>query len=229
MSNLRVGMIVPPAGDQVPPEATEIYPSGIDFFAKSLSISSVSAEAFDVALQGLVEAIEALSSHDPDVVSMMGTSISFYHGWEGHERLLERMRVAAGEVPVTTMADAVVKGLRKVGARNVAVGCAYHQDLETRLHSFVTEAGFNVVAAERMDLTNVGRVLSVDTEEIVALGDKLHASAPEADAMLISCGGLRTLGATKILEEKHGVPVISSAVAGVVDAVEVGRSKHADR
>jgi len=39
------------------------------------------------------------------------------------------------------------------------------------------------------------------------------AQASEADGLLISCGGLRTLGVGKPLEDRHGLPVVSSTPA----------------
>ena len=54
--------------------------------------------------------------------------------------------------------------------------------------------------------------------EIISLSDaavaKANAAKPEAaEAILISCGGLRTLGVAEPLEASHGIPVVSSATA----------------
>jgi arylmalonate decarboxylase len=40
----------------------------------------------------------------------------------------------------------------------------------------------------------------------------VHAGTA-AEALLISCGGLRTLGVAKPLEDRHGIPVVSSTQA----------------
>jgi len=40
--------------------------------------------------------------------------------------------------------------------------------------------------------------------------------------VLISCGGLKTLGILEALEARLGVPVISSSAAGFWDVVQLG-------
>ncbi|MEY1674983.1 aspartate/glutamate racemase family protein [Gordonia sp. ABKF26] len=223
-SPLRVGMIVPPAADQVPPEAETLYPQDVEFIARGLGISGVSVDGFDEALNRLPGAVHSLRSEGVDVISLMGTSISFYKGHEGHRHLRDRLRELAGDIPITTMATAVIDGLRSVDAQRVVVGAAYTDDLLDRLVVFLAEAGFEVVGSGGLDLSEVDRVLSTDTGTLVDFGTRLIESAPRCDAVLVSCGGLRTLEMTDVLEDRFGIPVISSAVAGCHDAVSVARS-----
>ena len=49
--------------------------------------------------------------------------------------------------------------------------------------------------------------------DIITLAQSAAAQAPDADAILISCGGLRTLGVARPLEQEFGIPVVSSATA----------------
>ncbi|MFE0749574.1 hypothetical protein [Gordonia sp. NPDC058843] len=223
-SQLRVGMIVPPAADHVPPEAETLYPHDVQFIARGLGISGVSVDGFDEALSRLPDVVHSLRSQDVDVISLMGTSISFYRGHEGHRQLQDRLRELSGDTPITTMAGAVVDGLRSVGGKRVVVGAAYTDDLLHRLVTFLTEAGFEVVGSAGLDLSEVDRVLSTDTDTLVDFGTRLIESAPHPDALLVSCGGLRTLEMTDLLESRFGIPVVSSAVAGCHDAVSVAQS-----
>ena len=64
-----------------------------------------------------------------------------------------------------------------------------------------------------------------DEADIVALGSKVCAQAPAAEGLLISCGGLRTLGVAPPLEGRHGIPVVSSTQAAFWAALRlVGES-----
>lgn len=224
VAQLRIGMIVPPAADRVPPEAETLYPHDVQFVARGLGIGGVSVAGFDEALDRLPDAVRSLRSQDVDVISLMGTSISFYQGHEGHRRLQDRLRELAGDTPITTMANAVIDGLRSVDATRVVVGAAYTDDLLDRLVEFLGEAGFEVVGSGGLDLSDVERVLSTDTETLVDFGTRLIEAAPDADALLVSCGGLRTLEMTEVLEDRFDTPVVSSAVAGCHDAVSVART-----
>ncbi|PKZ66541.1 arylmalonate decarboxylase [Gordonia terrae] len=217
-------MIVPPAADEVPPEAETLYPNGVQFIARGLGISGVSVDGFDEALDRLPSAVLSLRSQDVDAISLMGTSISFYKGHDGHRQLLDRLRELAGTTPVTTMAGAIIDGLRSVDAKRLVVGAAYTDDLLDRLVTFLAEAGFEVVGSGGLDLSDVDRVLNTDTDTLVEFGVRLIESAPPCDALLVSCGGLRTLKMTEVLEDRFGIPVVSSAVAGCHDAVSVARS-----
>jgi arylmalonate decarboxylase len=53
--------------------------------------------------------------------------------------------------------------------------------------------------------------------------------APEADGIVISCGGLKTLELAQPLEARHGLPVVSSTPAALWSAVRlVGHTGQVD-
>ncbi len=70
--------------------------------------------------------------------------------------------------------------------------------------------------------------------EIISLSDTRGRQgecrqAAGAEAILISCGGLRTLGVAEPLEASHGIPVVSSATAAFWAAMRlVGESGQVD-
>ena len=82
---------------------------------------------------------------------VIGTSLTFYRGFEAHERLLEKLRAATG-LPVSTMSQAVVDGLNSFGARRIAVATAYADDVNQRLKAFLSAYGFEVLALEGFGL-----------------------------------------------------------------------------
>ena len=75
------------------------------------------------------------------------------------------------------------------------------------------EAGFEVTALQGLGIDAVGQAQRVGPDDLVALGQRVFAAAPGAEGILISCGGLRTLGVTVPLEAACGVPVVSSTPA----------------
>ena len=64
-------------------------------------------------------------------------------------------------------------------------------------------------------------VRQVSEEAIIEFAIKVHQRADDADAMLISCGGLRTLNITVHIESEIQRPVISSNTAGIWLAVRL--------
>lgn len=221
MSNRIIGLVVPPVDGAVPPEAKVLYPQGIDFVAYGLGIREVSPAAFDVALARLPSAIAYLLERGAEAISLMGTSISFYGGWKGHELLLKRMQKAAGIVPVTTMANAVVRSLRERRAARIVVGSAYQPELSRTLNAFLRVAGFEILGDRYLSLSDVRTIHSTDKTQLIELGSLLLEAHPDADALLISCGGLRTIEATDALQARYRRPVVSSAIAGCHDVVRL--------
>jgi arylmalonate decarboxylase len=47
-------------------------------------------------------------------------------------------------------------------------------------------------------------------QDIIELSGKAIGEAKLADAVLISCGGLMTLGCAVPIEDRHGIPVVTS-------------------
>jgi arylmalonate decarboxylase len=125
------------------------------------------------------------------------------------------------------MSQAVVDGLRSFGARRIAVATAYADDVNNRLKGFLTAQGFEVLALEGFGLFGFGEPGSKSEADIIALGSKVCTAAPAAEGLLISCGGLRTLGVAQPLEERLGIPVVSSTQAAFWAALRlVGQSGH---
>jgi arylmalonate decarboxylase len=155
---------------------------------------------------------------------VIGTSLTFYRGPEAHDRLLEQLRARTG-LPVSTMSAAIIDGLRAVGAKRVAVTTAYTDAVNRRLTELLEAAGLEVLALECFNLLAFGEPGSKSERDIIALSEKAVARASEAEGVLISCGGLRTLGVAKPLEERCGIPVVSSTPAAFWAAMRlVGES-----
>ena len=83
-----------------------------------------------------------------------------------------------------------------------------------------------MLALEGFGLFGFGEPGSKSEADIIALGSKVCSEAPGAEGLLISCGGLRTLGVAKPLEERHGIPVVSSTQAAFWAAHAAGRRER---
>lgn len=222
-----VGVIVPPAQGEVPPELPQLYGGALDFMAHGLALGRLTPEGYDAVIGKVEAAARALADRGADAVALMGTSLSFYRGRAFNDELVRTMSAATG-LPVTTMSNAVVEALQAVGGRRIAVATAYTAEVNERLAIFLRDSGFGVAGLEALDLVEIPDIHAVGEAELLALGRRAAANAPGADALLISCGGLRTLPVELPLEQSLGMPVVSSAVAGAWAAVRLtGHSGHA--
>jgi arylmalonate decarboxylase len=177
-------------------------------------------DGYDTVIGHTAELAASLKAEGARAISLMGTSLSFYRGPDGNAQVLDAMR-AATDLPVTTMTDSVLAALRALGATRLAVGTAYTETVNTALRDYLSGAGFEVLTLEAMHLTEVHDIHAVGSTDLIALGQRAAKAAPQADALFISCGGLRTLPVITPLEDELGIPVISSATAGAWGAARL--------
>ncbi len=91
----------------------------------------------------------------------------------------------------------------------------------------MTLEGFEVRAIDGFGITDFGGPGRMSEADILDLGARVCEEAADAEGLLISCGGLRTLGVAQPFEQRHGVPVVSSTPAAFWAAMRlVGASGH---
>jgi arylmalonate decarboxylase len=211
-----VGMIFPPDA-KIPADGLELYPSGVTFLGEGLNFKGMTPESFDEAVPRIVPAALRLKERGAAAISIMGTSLTFYKGAAFNRELIDRVQHATG-LPTTSMSEGILDGLRVAGAKRVAVATAYTDVINAALKRFLEENGFTVLGIKGFGLVNV-------TPE--AQGSLFGFSAGvfeefhEADTLLVSCGGFRTLDLLVPLEKKCGIPVVSSSPHGFMNAVRL--------
>lgn len=213
-----IGLIVPPASAQVPVDAKLMYP-GLKFIARGLALSTVDKNGYDAVIEHVVDRARDLAAQGVSVISLMGTSLSFYRGANLNRQLKDEMEQACG-LPCTTMSYAIVRGMRRLGLKTVAVATAYVDDVNQRLAAFLGSEAIAVASTKGLGLNGVREVAQVSTETLVSLClDAWGEAGGRADGIVLSCGGLITLDAVAQVERQLGVPVVASSPAGFWDVV----------
>jgi arylmalonate decarboxylase len=220
-----IGLVVPFARDELPIECPLMYPQ-VRFIPRGVGVRALTPEGYDPAWEGILPAADYLARQNVDAIMVIGTSLTFYRGPQAHAQLLDDLRRRTG-LPVSTMSQAILDGLGEIGARRVAVATAYSEIVNRRLRELLEAAGIEVQSLEYFDLVDFGGPSQKTETDIIDLGSRALAKASGAEAILISCGGLRTLGVARPLEQRHGIPVVSSATAALWAAMRlVGESGH---
>jgi arylmalonate decarboxylase len=205
-----IGLVVPFAEDKVPDEGLKMYPD-INFIPHGTGVRSLTPEGYDAAVDKIVPAAENLARKGVEAVMVIGTSLTFYRGPEFHEELLAKVRKVTG-LPCSTMSKSIIDGLHAVGAsKKVAVSTAYSKVVNDKLTEWLEFNGFEVQALESFGITEFGGgAIRKTEEEIIELTAGACAKAPDAEGVLISCGGLRTLNCAAPIEERCKLPVVTS-------------------
>jgi arylmalonate decarboxylase len=209
-----LGLIFPPLNRGVPEEGIAMYGDRLKYVVTGLGVESMTPEGFNAVIERVPAAAEKLAAAGAEAIELTGTSLTFYQG-EAFNRKLRQIVVDASGLPATTMSNGVIEGLKEVGAKRVAVATAYNDVVNDRLSAFWREHGLEPVVVTGMGIELIVDVDKVTQNDLLEFGASVRASAPDADSLLLSCGGFRTLELIAPLEARTGVPVISSMPHGL--------------
>jgi arylmalonate decarboxylase len=204
-----LGLIAPPADFPIPPEGVALYDSTIRFSVVGLGLKTMTPAGYDSVIDKIVPAAVELKKRGATAIDLLGTSLTFYRGAAFNAKLLGDIRKATG-LKTTSMSTAIIDGLRAVGAKRIAAATAYNEEVNRRLNTFLNESGFEVLTMRGLGLEAIGDPGKVTQAELQKFSADVFKQAPKADALLVSCGGLRTLEILAPLEEETRVPVVSS-------------------
>jgi arylmalonate decarboxylase len=203
-----LGLIFP-VERPVPEEGLAMYPDGVRFITSNLDLKTLTPDGYDAVLGDIPAAARKLRADGARAITLMGTSLSFYKGAEFNQKLTETIGQASG-LPTTTMSTAVIEGLRSMKVKRPAVATAYNDEVNSRLRGFLEASDFEVVAMKGLGIVQIAGVNDVEQKDLLRFCISVFRTAPQADGMLVSCGGLRTLEILAELETQTGVPVVSS-------------------
>jgi arylmalonate decarboxylase len=214
-----LGLIFPPADRPTPADAARLYPH-VRFLSDGVGVARMTPEGFDEKLDRMVPAAERLRGRGAQAIALMGTSMSFYRGVAFNQGLTDSITKATG-LPATTMSTAMVQALHAVGARRVTAATAYGDEINRRLRVFLEQAGFEVLTVKGLGIESISNLSSVTQADLFAFCSGVYQSAPAADALFVSCGGLDTLDLIAPLERRCGAPTISSLPHALWGAVRL--------
>jgi arylmalonate decarboxylase len=215
-----LGLIFPPLNYPIPPDAKRLYPSGVRFLGNGVGLpGGMTLESYEEAIPRAVPAAEALAKQGARAISVFGSSLTFYKGAKFNEELTKQVTKATG-VPTTTQSNGLVDGLKVANARRVAVATAYTDTVTERLKVFLEEHGFQVTFAKGLGYERIPEGAATD-QILFKLGTETYSNSKNADALVVSCGALRTLDLIVPLEKEIKVPVVSSTPHGLMNGVRL--------
>jgi arylmalonate decarboxylase len=215
-----VGLIFPPLNYPIPPDAKRLYPTGVEFLSGGVGLpGGMTLEGYDEAIPRVLPAAEELAKQGAQVISVFGSSLTFYKGAKFNQELVDRVTKLTG-LAATTQSNGLIDGLKVANAKRVAVATAYTDVVTERLKLFLQEYGFEVTSARGLGFERIPE--GAATQQILfKLGAEVYANSRKADALVMSCGALRTLDLIVPLESEIKVPVVSSTPHGLMNAVRL--------
>lgn len=193
-----------------------LRPEGVGVhFARAMIPDSITVESLTRHADELAGAAATLLPDGSlDVICYACTSGSLVIG---EDRVCAELRKGAPGARPTTLITAVMGALRAVGARRVAVATPYLDEINRAEAAYMEARGFEVLEIRGMGLEKDSDMIRVRPDYIADFA--AGVDRPEADAVFVSCGALRTLDVVDALERRLGKPVICSNQAMMWDAL----------
>ncbi|MFJ2236850.1 decarboxylase [Streptomyces sp. NPDC087859] len=155
----------------------------------------------------LAAGVEELRMAGAESVVWACTSGSFVYGWEGaHEQIRGLARTAG--LPASSTSFAFVHAARELGARRVAVGATYPDDVAALFAEFLRAGGLEVTGVKGAGIITAAEVGTWGEKEVFALARS--ADTPDADVILLPDTALHTAAHLPALEKELGKPVLTA-------------------
>jgi len=143
-----------------------------------------------------------------DVVMYSCTSASVVIGDAEIETAVKAVKPTAA---VVTPTAAAVSGLRAFGAKRISVLTPYTLETSRSMADYFLGLGFDIARFTCLGLTDDREMARISPDEIVASAKE--ATAPDSDALFISCTAVRAAGVAARIEAAIGKPVVTSNLA----------------
>ncbi len=143
-----------------------------------------------------------------DVVMYSCTSASVIIG---DAEVKAAVRAAKPSAAVVTPTAAAASGLKAFGAKRISVLTPYTIETSKPMADYFLARGFEIARFTCLGLTDDREMARISPDEIVTFARQ--ATAPDSDALFISCTAVRAAGVAAEIEAAIGRPVVTSNVA----------------
>jgi maleate isomerase len=210
----KIGYVLLATEQTIQDDVMRLRPEGVGIhFARAYIPDSITNETLAAQAALLAEAAASLLPDGSlDVVCYACTSGSLVIG---EERVNSELRRGNPGAKPTSLVAGVIKALKAIGAKSLAVATPYLDEINAKEALYLERAGFEIVNIEGLNLERDSDMVRVAPDYIVDFARTVDR--PDADALFVSCGALRSLDTVEALEQRVGKPVIVSNQAMIWD------------
>lgn len=141
----------------------------------------------------------------PDVISYSCTSGSIVNG---EAAVMAEIRKGAPWAEPMCLVTGVIDALKELKVQKLVVGTPYLDEINTVEAEFLIDKGFDVLDIQGLNLTTGIEFGQVTPEYWKYFAQQIDRE--DADAIFLSCGGIRSLEVAGEIENLTGKPVITS-------------------
>ena len=137
----------------------------------------------------------------------------------GEEKVMAALKLANPGAEATTVMTGVIRALRALKARRIAVITPYVDDVNAHVRRFLEARGFEITGLHGMGIKDNSDIDRMEPEFIREYAKTLDLSG--VDAVTLVCGAMRAMDIVGALEKDLGLPVIASNQAMMWDCLRL--------
>jgi len=217
-SRAKIGYVLLATEQTVQDDVIRLRPPGVGIhFTRAAIPDSITNESL-AAQAGLLAdcAASLLPDGSLDVVCYACTSGSLVIG---EERVFAELNRGAPKAQATSLITGVIRALKTLQARRIVIATPYLDEVNQREVDYLEQAGFEVISICGLNLEKDSDMVRVAPDYITEFA--LAQDHPDADAIFVSCGALRTLDVIGEIEARAGKPAICSNQAMIWDCLRL--------
>jgi maleate isomerase len=219
----RIGVMITASDAVVERDFVRFLPRSMSFHVARLmqpvDVQPGTLSNMDGVIDYMPEAASTLKVVEPDLVLFCCTSASFYRGPNWNQELDSRISKDMGKPAIST-STALLQALGAMGVQRLLLVSPYPAHTNQLECDFLQAHGISVVGVHAFNCIYSREIADVGPERILNESAEYKASAPEADCLFISCTGLRSLEIAERLEERVGLPVLTSNMVSLWAALD---------
>jgi maleate isomerase len=206
----RIGLLLPSTNTTMEPDFYRLIPKDITVHSTRMALKDVTPKSLEKMAEEADRAAWLLATANMDVLVYGCTSGSLIRGVKWEQALVQRLHEVS-KIPVVTTAGAVIEALRFIEAKNIQVVTPYTEPVNRLEKEFLQGYGFKVLSIKGLGLIDNQMIGKVSSSTVGSLMD----ASKETDCVFISCTNLPVVSMIQKLENKHGIPIITSNQASI--------------
>ena len=204
----RIGLIVLQADETIEVDFRRLIPPGVELLVSRVPSG---AEVTSETLAEMAGHLTAAAALFPGSVNFAAVGYACTSGTAqiGAAEVARLVRAGTTAAAVTDPVTALIATCRALGLGRLALLSPYVAPVSERLRDTLAAAGIDTPAFGSFDVAEEARVVRIDGPSIIGAAETVAARAP-VDGLFLSCTNLRTLDVISALEDRLGIPVLSS-------------------
>jgi maleate isomerase len=222
----KLGFILLPNELTIETDLFMMKPEGVGLFfsrghmPREINVNNLTTMADSLASS----AASILPNENIDIICYACTSGSVV---VGEDKVIKEINRGAPNTKATTLVTGVIEALNILGIKRIVVGTPYIEEINKIEKDYLEKQNFKVLDIHGLNLHYDTEISTVAPEYLIDFAQQIDR--PDAEAIFISCGALRTIEVIDKIESMVCKPVISSnqamfwhclRLAGIQDKIQ---------